>query len=78
MTTKLDQQTDFETLRARLVQAQRAEEAAISALNDFTTKATRDKAKFQQLLDAAHAARDQAMNAYQEWSRAVQAAQEQP
>lgn len=71
----MQKQSDFEALRARLVQAQRAENAAIRALNDFTTKGTRDKTRFQQLLDAAHSAREEAVAAYDAWSKAVRASQ---
>ena len=66
---------DFEALRARLLHAQRAENAATRALNDFSLTGERDPDKFQHLLDAAHAAREEAVAAYEQWSQAVRASQ---
>lgn len=68
----LQQLTD---LRARLVRAQRRENAAIRKMSEFSLNGG-DKAIFKRLLDDVHRARLESVNLYEQWNAAVQAAEE--
>jgi hypothetical protein len=68
---------ELEEIRARLVDAQHAEELAIRKLNELNLKARADKALFRKRLAQAHATRERAVAAYEEWKEAVQRFREQ-
>jgi hypothetical protein len=61
-------------LRARLVRAQRLENAAIRKMSAFSAKGG-DKATFQRLLDDVHRARMASVALYEQWNAAVQVTQ---
>jgi len=67
----------LEEVRARLVDAQRAEELAIRRLNELNLKAGADKELFRKRLAQAHATRERAVAAYEAWKEAVERFREQ-
>lgn len=61
-------------LRARLVRAQRRENAAIRKMSEFSLKGG-DRATFKRLLDDVHRARVESVALYEQWNAAVQMTQ---
>jgi hypothetical protein len=68
---------ELEEIRARLVDAQRAEERAIRKLNELNLEARANKELFRKRLAQAHATRERAVAAYVAWKEAVQRYREQ-